>query len=251
LAWGELPRRAHIYAMTNSITRVVLAVTALGAPAWLAGRPRRASDRPEHRSIVVFDIAGSGRWDNLAQLRARAALDRMVRSAFRAAGVAWWRLVVEDRGDGMIVLVPATVSKVDVLDPMVPCLAAALHDYNSVVDPRLRIRLRVAVHAGEVLHAPSGWVGVDLNLACRLVSGEPLHQELSRSPRADLVLVVSDVIYQGVVRHSYRALDPARYTPVQVVLKEVDTRAWTQVLGEPARAIDGAPLEVAAQCASR
>jgi hypothetical protein len=42
---------------------------------------------PVHRSIVVVDIAGSSRWDNPAQLTARSALTRMMRAAFREAGV--------------------------------------------------------------------------------------------------------------------------------------------------------------------
>src|SRR5262249_50297562 len=129
----------------NRITRLVLAglicadrrsrrlegaaATILGMPTWIAGRYRPGDQPagglgPEPRSTVVTDIPGSGRWSNRAHLRGRAALTAMVRAAFRAAGIAWWKLAVEDRGDGMIVLVPAAVSKVDLLDPMIPCLAA-------------------------------------------------------------------------------------------------------------------------------
>jgi hypothetical protein len=83
----------------------------------------------------------------------------MVRAAFRAAGVGWWRLAVEDRGDGTIVLVLPTVSKVDLLDPMIPGLAAALRDYNMATEPACRMRLRVSVHAGEIHRDARGWVG--------------------------------------------------------------------------------------------
>jgi len=59
---------------------------------------------PQHRSIVVVDIAGYGRRDDPGQVQARARLDRVVRTAFRSSGLPWHRLVVKDRGDGMIVL---------------------------------------------------------------------------------------------------------------------------------------------------
>ncbi|ONI79706.1 hypothetical protein ALI144C_23375 [Actinosynnema sp. ALI-1.44] len=181
---------------------------------------------PEYRSIVVIDMAGSGWWDDLAQLRARAALDEMVRAAFRAADIAWHTLVVEDRGDGMIMLVPPTVSKVDVLDRVVPSLTTALYEHNSMTAQTLRIRLRVAVHAGEVLRGRAGWVGNDLNLAFRLVNSGPLYRELARRRDADMAVIVSDVIHQAVVRHGHRGINPAEYFPVHVAVKEVEGRAW-------------------------
>lgn len=223
--------------MRQGRSRLVLAASALRGPAWMTGG--RRSDRgrvpkpadPEYWSIVVIDMAGSSRWDDRAQLRARAALDNMVRAAFRAADIAWHTLVVEDRGDGMIILVPASVSKVDVFDPVIPSLITALREHNSMAAQAPRIRLRVAVHAGEVLRGRFGWVGTDLNLTCRLVNGQPLYRELIRCPHADLVLVVSDVIHQAVVRHGHRGIDPSEYTPVRVAVKEVKARAWMHTPG--------------------
>ncbi|WP_367130290.1 hypothetical protein [Saccharothrix sp. HUAS TT1] len=196
---------------------------------------------PEHRSFLVVDTVGSGRWDDPTRLRACALVREVVRAAFRAAGVAWWRLAVEDRGDGLIVLAPPSVSKVDLIDPVLPRLAEGLRRHNASTDPAARVRLRVAVHAGEVIRTAFGWVGADLNRVCRLVDGAPLRRELDRRPDADLALVVSDVIHDGVVRHGYRRIDPTRYTPVRVVLKELDARAWLHV-PEP-RPLDGRPAD--------
>lgn len=174
--------------------------------------------------MVVIDITGSGRLDNSAQVRARTALENLARTAFRAAGIPWRRLVVEDRGDGMIVLVPAFVSKVDLLDPLIPALVAGLRSYDGP-----RIRLRMAVHAGEVHRHPWGWTGADLNLACRLAVAAPLYRQLERSPDADLVVIVSDAIHRAVVRHGYRGVRPADYVPVRAVVKEIDEQAWLHV----------------------
>ncbi|CCH28236.1 hypothetical protein ABZ816_36905 [Actinosynnema sp. NPDC047251] len=184
---------------------------------------RLAPSRPLHRTVVVFDIAGYGRRDNRAQVRARAALHTVVRRAFRAAGVPRRRLVTEDRGDGLIVLVPPTVSKVDVLEPLVPLLGAELLGVAE------RIRLRMAVHAGELVRDPYGWVGADLNTACRLVDSAPLYEAQHATPEADLVVMVSDVVHRAVVRHGYRGIRTTDYRPVRVVCKEVDEPAWVHV----------------------
>ena len=195
---------------------------------------RERSRGPVHRSIVVVDIAGSSRWDNLAQLRARTALTRMMRAAFRAAGVAWWRLSSQDQGDGWLFIVPPGVSKADLLDPFVPRLVAELREYNTLVAPAWRIRLRLAVHAGELLRAGMRWVSEDVKLACRIVDGEPLYEHLAYGD-SDLAVVVSERIHDGVVRHGYRGIDPAGYAPVRIKVKEVDVMAWLWETADPAR----------------
>jgi class 3 adenylate cyclase len=186
--------------------------------------PRRTD--PQHRSIVVIDIADYGRRDDLAQVRARAGLDRVVRTTFHASGIPWHRLVTKDRGDGMIVLIPATTSKAALLYPFIPRLSALLHEVNQRARPDHRLRVRVAVHAGEVVRGPYGWIGTDVNLACRLVDSAPLRQELVRHPQAELVLIVSEAIHRAVIRHGHRGVDPAAYQPINITVKEVVTSAW-------------------------
>jgi hypothetical protein len=149
-----------------------------------------------------------------------------VRTAFHHTRIRWSRLAVEDRGDGMIILIPARVSKADILDPLIPTLAAIVQHHNATTPVSQRIRLRIAVHAGEIHHDATGWVGTDLNLACRLVNSPALYRKLQQTPTADLVVAVSDAIYHGIVQHAYRRISPATYTPTQVTIKEVDTRAW-------------------------
>jgi hypothetical protein len=185
-------------------------------------RSRRTERRLEHRSIIVVDIAGSGRWHNQTLLCARDVLTTAVHAGLNAAGVT--RAFVEHCGDGMILLIPARVSKIDLLDPVIPTIADHIHAHNTTASQR--IQLRVAVHAGEVHRDPHGWVGADLITTCRLVNGEPLYQELRHPAQPDVAVVVSDLIYQAVVRHHYRGIDPAEYTPTHIQVKETDTLAW-------------------------
>jgi class 3 adenylate cyclase len=206
----------------------------------LARRPRAVLDwmrrlrsvdepGPLYRSMMVLDVAGFGRLHNRAQLGVRTALHDALRTAFRGTGVRWSALAVEDRGDGGIILAPPTVSKLDLLDPVLPNLAAAVREYNAAADPGQRFRLRVSVHAGEVHRDATGWVGTDLNVACRLVSSAAVCRHLLQRPGVDLLVVVSDAVYQAVVRHEYRGIRSASYEPVHVSLKELNTRAWVHV----------------------
>lgn len=184
----------------------------------------RTERRLEHRSIIVVDIAGSGRWHNQDLLHARDVLTSAVHTGLAAAGIT--RAFIEHCGDGIILLIPAQVSKIDLLDPLLPAIADHIHAHNTTAAPSLRIQLRVAVHAGEVHRDPHGWVGTDLIATCRLVDGEPLYQELRQPARPDVVVAVSDLIYQAVVRHHYRGIDPVEYTPIRIQVKETDTLAW-------------------------
>jgi hypothetical protein len=189
---------------------------------WL-GRNDRA---PHHMSVMVVDVAGFGRLDNRAQGRVRAELNAMVRLAFRSAGIRW-SISVENRGDGMIILVPATKSTVSLLDPVIPALAALVRRHNERAEPR--IRLRVSVHVGVVGRDATGWVGSDLITACRLVDSPAVRRYLRQRPDDDLVVVVSDIVYSGIVTHRYRRIDPVTYDPVHISLKELNTRAWLHV----------------------
>lgn len=185
-----------------------------------AWRRFRRVPGPEYRSILVVDIAGFGRWPNPHQIMARDVLTNAVRDGFRTAGVRPADLGWQDRGDGMMVLIPAGVSKVDILDPVIPQVICRLRRHNATAAPRIRIR--VSLHAGEVHRDAHGWVGSDLNTACRLADADPVRAGL----HGDAVLVVSDVLYRSVVRHGYRRVDPAAFTRVEVAEKEVREPAW-------------------------
>jgi tetratricopeptide (TPR) repeat protein len=187
---------------------------------------------PTHQSVLAFDVEGFSdpHRNDSAQTAVRAGIYRVVKESFTAADVPWQACVHEDRGDGAIVIVPPEVSKVLLLDPLLGCLSAALIDYNR--DARLaeRIRLRVALHAGEVGMDQHGLSGTDLVLACRLLDAEELKVALRHSP-VPLAAIVSDGIYDAIVRHRYRDIDPAGYHPVSVQVKKNRLHAWIHLPG--------------------
>ncbi|MET0135366.1 MAG: NB-ARC domain-containing protein, partial [Kibdelosporangium sp.] len=127
-------------------------------------------------------------------------------------------------------VVPPEISKVLLLDPLLGCLLAALNEYNR--DARLaeRIRLRLALHAGEVGMDQHGLSGTDVVLACRLLDADELKVALRHS-QVPLAAIVSDGIYDGIVRHRYRSIDPADYHPVSVQVKKNRLHAWIHLPG--------------------
>jgi tetratricopeptide (TPR) repeat protein len=187
---------------------------------------------PTHQSVVAFDVEGFSDpyRDDTARAAVRAGVYRVVQESFAAAGIPWEMCVQADRGDGAIVVVPPDISKVLLLDPLLGSLSAALTGHNRVVRLAERIRLRLAVHAGEVAMDQHGLSGTDLVVACRLLDAEELRAALRHSP-VPVAAIVSNGIYEGVVRHRYRNIEPATYHPVSIRVKRTRLHAWIHLPG--------------------
>ena len=85
-----------------------------------------------HRAIVVVDVEGFGdrRRTNAHQVAVRDGLYRVMRDAFGRAGISWGDCGREDRGDGVLVLVPAEVPKGLLAESLPSALAAGLRAHN-------------------------------------------------------------------------------------------------------------------------
>jgi len=177
-----------------------------------------------HRSIVVVDVEGFGdqRRTDAHQVAVRDGLYGVMRAAFGRAGISWDDCGREDRGDGVFVLVPAEVPKGLLVESLPPALVAALQAHNEAHLGPERIRLRMALHAGEVRYDDHGATGGAVILAFRLVNASAVKDGLAGSPGV-LAVIVSSWFFDEVVRHSGAA---AGYRPVQVTIKETVTTGW-------------------------
>lgn len=187
---------------------------------------------PTYQSILVFDVEGFGDAHRNAsdQLAVRAAFYRVLEDATTAVRVPLTACTCEDRGDGAIVLVPPEVSKVVLLDPLLPSLSAALAEHNRTVPLPQRFRLRVALHAGEVSRDNRGLSGADLVMACRMLDATELKTAL-RNTVGSLALIISEHIYYGIVRHRYGRIDPASYHAAIVQVKKDRIKSWIHLPG--------------------
>ncbi|MFD0207436.1 MULTISPECIES: substrate-binding domain-containing protein [Saccharothrix] len=180
-----------------------------------------------HRTVLVVDVSAYSGRPRVPQEEIRRGLYAALERAFVDNGLDWSAVDHEDRGDGVLVLVPPDVPKSRVVDGVPHTLLGQLRRYNATRNEDARIRLRVAITAGEVQYDPEGVIGDDVTLAFRLLDSTPLRDALDRST-AVFALIVSDRIYTDVVRPD-PALDPDSFRSVRVDVKEVHGHAWLHV----------------------
>jgi hypothetical protein len=182
--------------------------------------------RAVHRTIVVLDVESFGdhRRTNRHQAAVRKGLYRSVVEAFRLAEIPWTEDDLEDRGDGIFVRLLPEVPKSLLVEVLPSVLVAELTAYNRRHRDQERIRLRMSLHAGEILYDSYGVTGEAVNWAFRLVDAEPLKTELARSPGV-LAIIASSWFFDQVIRHA--APDVSRaYRPVLVRAKDDTQRGW-------------------------
>jgi CheY-like chemotaxis protein len=180
---------------------------------------------PVHRTIVAVDVAGFGNRlrTNRNQVAIRGGLYRAMRAAFDQAGIPWSDRDHADRGDGMLILVSAEVPKSIFVESLPPALADALRVHNNAHPDLEQIRLRMALHAGEVNFDEHGVTAESINLTFRLLESDPIKEALAGSSSV-LAVITSSWFFDEVVRHS--TADAAAYRRVPVVVKETSTTGW-------------------------
>jgi hypothetical protein len=161
---------------------------------------------PVHRSIVVVDIEGSTRRTNPFKGEMRRILYTLLDQAMLMSGISSKHVERMDRGDGVLLIIRPDdeVPKTVVLGRLIPFLTALLLDYNaSVAQPDLKLRLRAAVHAGEVHFDGMGWYGDDVDVACRLLDSLALKRALKAAVDSPLALAFSEEIFRGIIQQGY------------------------------------------------
>src|ERR1700722_1750069 len=178
-----------------------------------------------HRTIVAVDVVGFGdrRRNNRNQVAVRGGLYRAMQEAFRRAGIPWMDRDHEDRGDGMFILVGSEVPKSLFVESLPSTLVAALQRHNGDHPDVEQIRLRMALHAGEVNYDEHGVTAASINLAFRLLDSDPVKESLADSPSV-LAIITSSWFFEEVVQQS--AVDATEYRPVPVTVKETVTTGW-------------------------
>jgi hypothetical protein len=195
-----------------------------------------------HRTVLVVDIAESShpfRRDG-DRIVMRNAMYGSLSAAFGKSD--WLKCYHEDRGDGVLVLVPPEVPKARLVTGLPDRLEAALARHNRAMQRRdaaraaaMQIRLRVALHAGEVTFDQHGVVGTAIDHTFRLADALPLKAALAASPVA-CALIVSDWFYTDVVYHHQDAR-PDSYRHIGCEVKGTQLSAWMRVPGPPPLAL--------------
>ena len=242
LAWLQFSlvrKAAELATSTEEVrqlmdTAIVSFVGALG----LAALPgvRRAGGRPhftgQPASILFLDIVGFGSPERTDADRA-VVHDAMYRSVNRAcarAGISWTRCHLEDRGDGILLVLPLPTPTQRALSPFLLPLAEFLAEHNRGATEGTRLQLRAVQHKGPVRSAWNAVRGEAVIHAARLLDAPPAKDE-QRRVGADLTFVASALVYETIVRHSLDGLEPGSYQRFTARVKESELTGWLCLLG--------------------
>ncbi|ANH94491.1 hypothetical protein A8713_27650 [Streptomyces sp. SAT1] len=194
------------------------------------------------RLCLAADMEQYSRLDTRTQSVVQSDLVRLLDEAAALAGLdraAWER---QPQGDQELAVLPVTTPEVTVLGPFVHQLTARLGVLNARTGGP-RVRLPLAVDRGVVADAALGHAGPAPVAVARYVNAPQLKAVLAAIRPADLAVIVSDRLYQDVVRSGYPDLDPAQYVRAHVRVKEFGGYGWIRVPGhapdEVSPAVDG------------
>ncbi len=185
---------------------------------------------PEHRSILAVDIEtfSDPARTNPTRLHLHQHLTRLLPELLTQAGIPQEQYVTSDTGDGLIISIAPQVSTVRLLDPLIGRLARRLAAFNRNQPSPRRMRLRVALHAGGVLADPQPLHGEAVIHTCRLLDS-PAARACLTATEQPLVVIVSQVVYDDVVKHGFGRIDPTTWHPVIAGVKETHASAWVHV----------------------
>lgn len=157
----------------------------------------------------------------------RAGMYRSLQWAFAEASIDWEACFLQDVGDSVLALAPSTVPKGAFAGKLPGALVAALKEHNAVHPLEEQIKLRLALHAGEVTMDRYGVAAPAVIKACRLLNAQRLKDELRNSP-GNLAMIVSGWFYDDVIRH-HAEYAPDDYRKIDVDVKETNTFGWIRL----------------------
>jgi len=200
--------------------RIRLALTAL----------RQQMDRyPWNRqvcAVLCTDIAGfaSAARSDHDRMALRSALYQVLEAAFAESGIPWSACLREDRGDGMLIIAPPGIPASTIIDPFLGSLSDQLRVHNDQAEEALTMQLRASLHVGPVVADDLGASGEAIVHAARLLDARSFKERL-RAGGADLGVIISEFVYDTVIRNRHVHLNPPDLQQVDVSVKKARTTA--------------------------
>lgn len=211
---------------------------------------------------MAADVEKYSRLDTPGQEAFQADLVRVLEDAAALSGLdrtTWER---QPQGDQEFAVLPLDAQESVVVGSYVRNLAIRLGERNANLAESERMRLRLAIDFGVARTAALGYSGPAPVSVARYLNADQLKRVLGSLDSTDLAVIVSDRVYQDVVRlrGEGQGLDPSRYVKVHVREKEFSGYGWIHVpehgpeeleplmdAPEPDRAPDPGPTTVVRQ----
>jgi hypothetical protein len=156
-------------------------------------------------------------------------LARILNTSASQAGLPIERTQRSLRGDGELWAVPPEIPKEDFSTKLIACLDAALDEYNAQASEIAQIRLRLALHAGDVVDGNGQFSGPAVVHVCDLVEAGVLRRVLRASVGRSLALMVSTEWHDSVIAQWHDRSEG--YTKVQIHESKFDGAGWIRVPG--------------------
>jgi class 3 adenylate cyclase len=182
-----------------------------------------------HHVFAYADIEGSSRLSVPEKERVQNDLRTMLDQALVKAGVE--KVDWSDRGDGCLLVSLTPVPVREVIEYCATTIDQSIAA-RTVGDVRLRIRL--IIHQGDILHGEHGWRGPALDRAARMLDAVEVKDALKARPDGRMALVVAPELYDSVVR-GYLAPDPTTFRKRRLDTKEGELEAWLTITGAAAQ----------------
>ncbi|HEY8478498.1 MAG TPA: hypothetical protein VIL71_01595 [Spirillospora sp.] len=171
-----------------------------------------------YRLLLAVDIQGYSKRDTREQLLAQRHLSDALDRAAHAAGLDRARWDRQAGGDGELATLPEGVDPAPVAGDFVIALAEELREINRDAG-RFPLRVRLSLHHGTLTAGPFGPAGDAPIVVQRLLDAAPLRKLLADDADRVLAYIVSDSLFEDVVRTGFCSLRPQAFHPVKVTAK--------------------------------
>ncbi|MDH2424934.1 LuxR C-terminal-related transcriptional regulator [Sphaerisporangium sp. TRM90804] len=193
---------------------------------WVAGGDLREVPSVAGRSVVIaVDVFEYSSRADAVQLHIRDALYRMLRRSFDEVGLGWDGAIVQDQGDGAVVVLDSARVDPLTITALVDRLLGHLRQHNQTSSERARIRLRMAIDVGVVHTDANGMTGRAIVNAFRMLDADEFRSAFSARP-ASLGLIVSNDLYEESFSTQYEGLPGSAFTPMSIGVKEGNLDGW-------------------------
>lgn len=204
--------------------------------------PLSPESPPRRRLCLAVDMEQYSLLDTRAQSAVQSDLVRVLDEAAALTGLDRETWARQPQGDMEFAVLPESTPDAVVLGPFVHHLTVRLGALNAH-SAAPRIRLRLAVDTGVAMDAALGHAGPAPVAVARYVNAPQVKAVLAALTSADLAVIVSDRLYQDVVRLGQAGLESAQYVRAHIQAKEFGGYGWIRVPGhEPddvRAAVDG------------
>ena len=187
----------------------------------------------ENCTVILTDVVGFGA-EYRRDLDRTIIREKHLEMMRLTLGPLWGSCFHQDRGDGILLIVPPQVTTTRVMSCINRELPDRLRLHNRTFADSARIDLRVAANVGPVTDDDLGYTGESIIRTSRLVES-PAFKEAMADTGAALGIMVSPFVYETAIGRVADFVYAAEYEQVAVANKEFAGLAWMRLTDQSSR----------------